>query len=225
MKYRALILCWVVSSCWVVSFGLAGCSQQATGGTETGNTLGAVITSLFSDEGQNASLQIAMRIRQVSNRTKDSEESGRETTCEVIANSDDAVDDVGASGVVTAGTYGTSSHSVTVASADGCDEGGEYASFHVTSHELECADLGGNAIVVTMTDSTGVWRENLETLQTEIYGTFTITSASGTASGVQCYLTIDHSSEEAEGLFDGECEDEIGQMIEQSSSFVCQDNE
>ena len=76
-----------------------------------------------------------------------------------------------------------------------------------------------------MVDSSGVWRENVTTNQTEIYGTFNIQAGGETASDIRCSLVIDHDEGGGSGEFSGDCADADGNAIDQSTDLTCTDSE
>lgn len=210
--------------CAMLALSLGACQGTQTSASTAQDTVGAAVGSLFQGESQSASLKRSIPGKLLAFLISEAHaQAARTTACESLAE-EETPSDIETTAGIEAGDYGTVGHSISVTSADGCSEGGEYASFNVGSHELDCSLPEGESATVTMTDSSGVWRENLDTLQTEIYGTFTITMGSETVSNVRCYLTIDHSSEDSEGLFGGECESEAGDAFQPSDEVSCSDN-
>ncbi|MBI2340070.1 MAG: hypothetical protein HYU99_06890 [Deltaproteobacteria bacterium] len=216
----------------IVAFILGACggatSDSATdaSGDESGaENVGAAVGSIFGGEESLAALQKKERVlsRLVDLFVREAKaQAGQPTACEVIANEDDP-DDVETSLSIEAGTYGMTGATVTLTAADGCDQGGEYASFSLESHSLDCEDGDGNESTLTMLDSSGVWRENVDTNVTEIYGTFSVEVEGETFSDIQCSLTITHG-DEGDGEFGGDCEDSEGSVIEQAGETTCTDH-
>lgn len=204
------------------------------GGTETGNTdantIAAAMGSIFGNDSESASIVkgagIARLIEKFVRQAKAQSEQSQFTACDSVNS-----EQVDAEGVVTspdieAGEYGVPGNSVQVTDEDGCDQGGEYAGFTVTSHSFVCIEQStGEQSNLTMDTGTGIWRENLGTNSTEIYGTFNMTSDSGTAVGIRCSLTITHDEgmEGGGGSFSGDCVDSNDQEIEQVTDTICQD--
>lgn len=197
-------------------------TPSAGSGTEN---VGAAIGSIFGGDEASASLsrknRILARLADLFVREAMAAKRQMTSACDQL---DGPPDDVVVGATVEPGTYGMTGNSVDLEASDGCDQGGEYATFDVASHSLECVDGDGAASAVTMVDSAGVWRENASTNQTEIYGTFNIEVDGETYSDIQCSLTITHPAGEGGGEFGGDCEDGDGQVIEQASETTCTDN-
>lgn len=190
---------------------------DTTGGTETGNAfeknIGAVVGSLFGEEDQSAGL-LALLVREAQAQVD------RPPFCEWIEeeNNDEGIT---FSGQVTAGTYGKSGSSVTVTSQDGCSEGGTFASFFVQFKEMDCTGEDNESFTLTMENCSGVFREDTTLQITQIYGTFTMTSGSETATDIRCSFTIPYSNEGGGEQLSGSCEDSDGNEIEQSNDTTC----
>lgn len=204
----------------VFAAGLVGCRETSlSGGTDTGNAgeakLAAAVGLLFSGDEEAASL-----LARATRAQSDGDSMDSQSACETVENGEDAPSGVDMTLSVVAGTYGMTGSSVTLSESDGCDQGGEYAGFNVTSHDLSCSDGDGNQTTLTMQESSGVFRENLELSRTEIYGTFSLTDGTNAATGIRCSLTIDRNQR-----FGGGCEDASGIEIEQDSNTTCVDNE
>lgn len=214
---------------FLTPFILGACSSGTGGGTSTGSssangTVGAAVGSIFASEGDNASLQSrrSLPLRLVALLVEEAHADGEGPTsaCD-IASSSEGPDDVSTSATVTAGSYGVTGDEVTVTAADGCDQGGDYASFTVASHTMDCTN-DGEEMTMTMTDSTGVFREDTDENATKIYGSFNVAVGDGDAESVECSFTILHGSGGA-GSFTGSCEDSEGEPIEQSDDASCSD--
>ncbi|MBI2340071.1 MAG: hypothetical protein HYU99_06895 [Deltaproteobacteria bacterium] len=204
--------------------------DSATGATETGNSVGAALTSIFGGEEESAGLTshglLLARLTDLFTRKASAQEE-RQTACEVIAG-ETAPSDVETSLSIEAGTYGAPSNSITVSADDDCEDGGEYASFNVASHPLDCTNGAGETMTLLMVNSSGIWRENIDTNNTEIYGTFNMQLGDETAENIRCSLLIEHDEDDEPGdtgTFSGSCEDENGNAVEQSSDLTCTDVE
>ncbi len=210
----------------LMPFVLGACSS-GSGGTSTesssaSDTVGAAVGSIFSSESDSAAFQsrrsIPLRLVALLVKEAQAEGEGSSSACDM---SDEGPDGISISPTVAADTYGVSSDEVTVTAADGCDQGGTYASFTVSSHSMDCTN-NGEELTMTMTDSTGVFTEDAEANATRIYGTFNVAVGDGEPEIVDCSFTITHGSETG-GEFTGSCEDSEGEPIEQSSDASCTD--
>ncbi|MBI4411196.1 MAG: hypothetical protein HY541_01780 [Deltaproteobacteria bacterium] len=222
MKTFVLLFLLFVTAC--------GGDNSATGATETGNSIGAALTSIFGGENESAGLTsrrlFLARLTDLFTRKATAQEE-RQTACEVIAD-ETAPSDVETSLSIEAGTYGAPSNPITVSADDDCEDGGEYASFNVVSHPLDCVNGAGETSTLLMVNSSGIWRENTVTNNTEIYGTFNIQLGDETAENIRCSLLIEHDENDEPGdtgTFSGVCEDENGNAVEQSSDLTCTDTE
>ncbi len=202
---------------------------STTGGTETGNasesSIGAAVGSIFSSESDSAAFQsrrsIPLRLVALLVKEAQAEGEGSSSACDM---SDEGPDGISISPTVAADTYGVSSDEVTVTAADGCDQGGTYASFTITSRSMDCTN-NGEELIMTMTDSTGVFTEDAEANATRIYGTFNVAVGGGEPSAdIRCSFTIPYSNEGGNQQLSGTCEDRNGNTIEQSSDTICEAN-
>jgi len=227
MKTVNQITLVALTALWLAACGSASStSDNDTPSTGTGSeNVGAAIGSIFGGEEGTASLsrkqRVLARLADLFVRKAMAARQGMQSACDSLGDSPDGVS-TGAS--VEAGTYGLTSDSVAIEVTDGCDQGGEYASFEVSSHAMDCVDGDGAETTVTMVNSSGVWRENSSSNQTEIYGTFNVEVDGETFSDIRCSLTITHGENGGGGEFGGDCEDGDGQVIEQASETTCTDN-
>lgn len=198
---------------------------QATGATETGNSIGAAVQAVFGGDDQASRLSernlLLARLADFFMRRANAQD-GPTSACDMLDEPPDPVS-VGAS--IEPGTYGAPSNPITLGATDDCEDGGEYATFTVSSHSLDCVDGEGTTSTLTMVDSSGVWRENQSANRTEIYGTFNMQLGGETANDIRCSLIIQHAEQEGGGEFSGVCEDADGNAIDQTTDLTCTDNE
>lgn len=217
------IVALVLGACGGASSDNSTDASDASGA----ENVGAAVGSIFGGETDMASLEkkhlILSRVSNLFFRQAVAQMESP-TACEVVESGDGPPEDVSTSLSITAGTYGMTGATVELEASDGCDQGGEYAGFTLESHSLDCVDGDGTETTVTMVDSQGVWRENLDTSTTEIYGTFSVQVEGETFSAIRCSLTITHG-DEGEGEFGGDCEDSEGAVLEQASETTCTQNE
>lgn len=126
---------------------------------------------------------------------------------------------------VTPGSYGTTENSVSLTAENGCDNGGDYASFTLSTHDFSCSTSTAS-FTLTMTNSSGVTTQNIELNQNIIYGSFNLSTDGGTTnSAYNCYIviTVQDTSENpsASETFTGQCEDSDGNTVDQSSDITC----
>ena len=205
---------------------LVQCGGGTTGGTETGNpqsTIGAAIGALFGSRNKSAlRVQPTLPTRLVQLLIQTAEAASQNhTACDPVTDNPSGVT---TSNTITAGSYGISTNSITVTAANGCDQGGEFASFTISSHTLACTDSKGNSSSVTMTKSTGVFRENATLNATQIYGNFNLASGSSSSTRVACSFVITNPQQgHGTGQFSGSCEDSQGNPITQTTDTTCSD--
>lgn len=210
----------------ILGLTLLACGSSTSDTTSTDSStadsnVGAAVSAVFGGSSQSASLNPSLTDKLASILIRQAQaQSGPPTSaCDSLS---ETPSDITMSTSITAGTYGLTSNSVTVTADDGCAEGGEYVGFTVTAHAMVCEDGSGNTQEITMENCTGVWRINSSTLLTEIYGTFSMSTGSETASDIKCSFTIDNSAG-PDGELVGSCEDASGNAVSQASDASCSD--
>ena len=215
MKYLSLWVC-------ILTFGCTG-GETPIGGTETGNTLSAAVASVFNSQEQSVRLvKPPLPIRIVSLLIREAVAGTAAVThptsaCNLIPPKDN---NILFSRSLQAGTYGVTNsveNFVTLNTNDGCDQGGLYASFHILSAIMTCTDSLGGKSSVTMTDSSGVFKET--SASSQIYGTFNLSSDGSSAVGIQCHITVNHT--EGSDKFSAVCTDSLGNSVTQATDVSC----
>lgn len=219
IKMIVLSLLGVALSC--------GGTRGSVGGTETGNTVGAAVASLFDAEEESAALDrkisVPSRLAALLIREARAQGSGPSSACDLML---DEVSGIEMSQTVEPGTYGVPDSPgdfVTLTAEDGCGQGGDYASFHVLSRSMTCTTSEGAVSRITMTDSTGVFRET--GTASDIYGTFNVSSGEDAVTGIDCHFTVTHSGTSTASQFSvAVCVDASGNSVEQSGDTTCMDD-
>ena len=205
--------------------------DSTNGNTSTSDTssvgaaqenVGAAVGSLFGNKNQ-ASLSRSIPYRLVSLMIREANAATAELPFSVCGIIDQAPKDVGASNSVTAGTYGIANNAadfVSLTEKDGCDQGGNYASFHIASHSMTCTN-GGNKATMTMKESTGVW--TISETSTQIFGNFTVSNEKGTDSGMSCHITVPISGNGPSNNFTAVCSDSAGNSFKPATDVTCTD--
>ncbi|MDO8518850.1 MAG: hypothetical protein Q7T11_01650 [Deltaproteobacteria bacterium] len=208
----------------ILALGACGSATTSTPTDAPDENVGAAVGSLFGGSGESAALKKATLDRLAAILIREARaQMERQSACESLESGDGDGAAIVVTGTISAGAYGMPDNEVEVTVSDGCDEGGEYASFVVTSHAFTCTDAeSGETSSVTMDTGSGVWRENLDTLETEIYGSFDISSGDTLSEDIRCSFIISHE-EEGDGVFGGDCVDSENNAVEQASDVTCTD--
>ncbi|MDO8518851.1 MAG: hypothetical protein Q7T11_01655 [Deltaproteobacteria bacterium] len=197
-----------------------------SGGTETGNTevdeIAAAMDAVFSGDSETSSLKSHAKMLAALLVREAKAQAESRTACDSLNSVGRNDPEIVVTGTITAGAYGVPSNQAEVEVSDGCDEGGLYASFVVTSHSFICTGSEGET-TVTMDSGEGIWRED-EVTGTDIFGTFNMTTASGSITGIRCTLTISRTEEGSAGEIAGDCVDSDDQVLEQSTDSSCRDD-
>lgn len=202
-------------------------TRGSVGGTETGNTVGAAVASLFGTDEDSAALErkvsFPSRLAALLIREARAQMNGQRSACDVRSGDASGIE---MGQTVEPGTYGVSDSPgdfVILTTANGCDQGGDYATFQVLSHSMICTTSEGAVSTVTMTDSTGVFRET--GTASDIYGIFNISAGDGAAVAVSCHFTITHSDMSRDSNFSvAVCVDASGTSVEQTGDTTCMDD-
>ncbi len=198
MKLRGIIL-----GSFVLVLGLIinACNDSSSSGS---GSIGAAIGGLFASSGESS-------IHPVENDTCgefDGEPGSEEGNPSGVSTA----------ATITAGTYGSSSESVTVTADDDCESDAEnaFASFTLTEDvEGDCSS-GGN--VTMKSGSSGIFR-NTSDYVPEIYGTFSFVAGGTTYTDVKCTIRMNGSGTIVAA--ESSCEDSAGGALSLTSSDTC----
>lgn len=123
------------------------------------------------------------------------------------------------------GIYGTAEESVTLADEDGCNNGGTYLSAVINEHSLSCSATE-SSFTLTLSSTSSVYTRSNSENEIDLYGTFTISDSDANSYILNCHFVfaVDPATLQTTSS-QGQCDDEDGNAIDQTTDYTCVDAE
>lgn len=211
---------------WMAFLPACGSNEGGTGisnppeAPTTSVAIASAVSALLNSGGTSDSIAASVLKKQLA---LNAEEETNNTSCNFnFANSPE---DVVTSTDITPGTYGTVEESVTLDSDDACSNGGSYLSSTINEHDLSCSS-DASSFTLTLSSTSNVYTRSSGVNQIDLYGTFTVLDSDTNSYGLDCHFVfaLDPTTNFTTGS-QGQCDDENGNTIEQTTDYNCVDAE